>query len=99
MARVPLSGKTANGKRNPRMTPPSGARERYVAAFMLGLALFFPPLLVVFDLDGFVLGIPALFFYLYGAWLALIVLVVLIVARSSHEEPGDHRPHDPGREP
>ncbi|ANB03683.1 MAG: hypothetical protein EA372_04490 [Chromatiaceae bacterium] len=81
------------------MAPPSGARERYVAAFMLGLVLFFPPLLVVFDADGFVLGIPLLFFYLYGAWLALIILVVLIVARSSHEEPGDYRTHDPGHEP
>ncbi|WP_205631994.1 hypothetical protein [Ectothiorhodospira sp. BSL-9] len=99
MARAPLSDKTAPGKRNLRMAPPSGARERYVAAFMLGLVLFFPPLLVVFDADGFVLGIPLLFFYLYGAWLALIILVVLIVARSSHEEPGDYRTHDPGHEP
>lgn len=100
MAVTPRSDKTASGKRNLRLTPPSGARERYVAAFMLGLALFFPPLLVVFDLDGFALGIPVLFFYLYGAWLALIILLILIVARSAHEEPGgDHHPNEPGRDP
>lgn len=72
--------------RNLRMAPPSGARERYVAVFMLGLALFFPPLLVVFDIPGLTLGIPSLFLYLYLAWASVILLIAVIAQVTSHAE-------------
>lgn len=69
-----------------RLGPVHGARERYVAAFMLGLALLFPPLLVIFDYPGLVGGIPMLFLYLYTAWLLLILVIVLIATLAPHEE-------------
>lgn len=72
--------------RNLRMAPPSGARERYVAVFMLGLALFFPPLLVVFDMPGLTWGIPSLFLYLYSAWAVVILLIAAIAQATSHAE-------------
>ncbi|MCG5499744.1 hypothetical protein [Ectothiorhodospira lacustris] len=85
----PLSPEDTQGDRGLRMTPPSGARERYVAAFMLGLALFFPPLLAVFDVPATLLGIPVLFLYLYLAWLVVILVVLLIVLRTRGDEPDD----------
>ncbi|EHQ52512.1 hypothetical protein ECTPHS_07466 [Ectothiorhodospira sp. PHS-1] len=91
-----LPPEDTQGDRGLRMAPPSGARERYVAAFLLGLALFFPPLLAVFDVPTTLLGIPVLFLYLYLAWLTVILVVLLIVVRN----PDGDGPDDPaaGRE-
>ena len=51
------------------------------ALFLLGLALFFPPLLNVFDAgaDITVFGIPLLFFYLFFAWAVLIGLMACVI--------------------
>jgi hypothetical protein len=56
---------------------------RMIALFLLGLTLFNPPLLEVFDIGGdkVVAGIPVLFFYLFVAWAALIGLMALVVER------------------
>lgn len=62
-----------------RIARPSGMRERLVAAFMLGLALFNPPLLAVFGKGGSVAGVPVLFLYLFFAWIALIALLAVII--------------------
>jgi hypothetical protein len=55
---------------------------RLVAAAMLGFLLFSPPLLSLADEQTRVLGVPALYAYLFAAWAAMIVLVNLIVRRS-----------------
>lgn len=65
-----------------RLTRPAGKRERLIAAFMLGLALFSPPLLNVASRDTMVAGIPFLVLWLFGGWLALIVIMALVVERS-----------------
>jgi hypothetical protein len=55
---------------------------RLVAAGILGFLLFNYPLLALFDVDARVLGVPVLWAYLFGAWLALIALVALVIRRS-----------------
>ncbi|WP_221931019.1 hypothetical protein [Telmatospirillum sp. J64-1] len=73
-----------------RMARPSGIRERLVAAFMMGLALFNPPLLAVFNAPTMLWGIPLLFVYVFLAWLGLILALALIIERSAETE-GDNR--------
>lgn len=57
--------------------------ERVGALFLFGLALFFPPLLNVFDAGSAVtvFGIPLLFFYLFLAWAVLIGLMAFVIER------------------
>ncbi len=55
--------------------------QRLAALFLLGCLLFNYPLLALFNRDAEVLGIPLLYAYVFGAWLALIVLMALAVER------------------
>lgn len=78
---------TPRQKDNLRLARPSGMSERLVAAFMLGLALFTPPLLAVFSGGGSVAGVPLLFVYVFGAWICLTVALALIIERAPPGEP------------
>lgn len=55
--------------------------QRLVAVFLLGGLLFNFPFLALFNRAGEVLGIPLLYAYIFGIWLALIVLIALVVER------------------
>lgn len=55
--------------------------QRLVALFVFGCLLFSYPLLALFNTGGTVFGIPMLYAYLFGVWIGLIVLMVLIVER------------------
>jgi hypothetical protein len=55
--------------------------QRLVGLFLLGCLLFNYPLLSIFNVRSTVLGIPALYAYLFAAWALLIVLVAAIVER------------------
>lgn len=66
-----------------RLTRPAGKHERLIAAFLLGLALFSPPLLNVASRDIQVGGIPFLVLWLFGGWLALIIILALVVERKT----------------
>lgn len=70
-----------------RLANPTGMAERLVAVFMLGAALFTPPLLAVFSRDGAVAGIPVLFLYVFGAWIGLTAALALIIERAPPDEP------------
>jgi len=59
------------------MTRPGATRERMLALFVLGLVIFNPPILSLFSTDGFVSGIPLLYFYLFSAWAAFILLLFI----------------------
>lgn len=71
-----------------RLIRPNGRSERLVAVFLLGLALFMPPLLTVaIAHDTLVGGVPLPVLWLFGGWLALIVLLALVVRARPEQEP------------
>ena len=53
--------------------------QRLAALFLLGELLFNYPLLQLFARDGMILGLPALYCYVFSAWAALIGLMALVV--------------------
>lgn len=60
------------------MTPESLKSKRLVGLFFLGFVLFNYPIISLFNLDANWFGIPALYLYVFGAWLLLILLIVII---------------------
>jgi hypothetical protein len=58
------------------------ATPRLIAIFVLGVLLFAPPLLSLFDRHTFVAGVPILWVYLFCAWGAIIALVAATIRRS-----------------
>jgi hypothetical protein len=52
--------------------------ERSIGLFLLGVVAFSPPLVAVFAVSRFVLGIPLLYLYVFGAWAVIVALVALI---------------------
>jgi hypothetical protein len=54
---------------------------RLVGLFLLGVVLFNYPLLPLFSGRGTLLGIPALYVYVFAAWAALIGLMAVVVER------------------
>jgi hypothetical protein len=49
--------------------------ERSIALFLLGMVAFSPPLLVIFNVEAALFGIPLLYVYLFVAWAVLIALI------------------------
>jgi hypothetical protein len=68
------------------MSRPGLTHERLVALFLLGLFLFTPPFLGIFNVPDRILGLPRLYFYLFAAWTLLIVLVALVIESSDADE-------------
>jgi hypothetical protein len=60
---------------------PGIAGERLVALFILGVLLFSPPFLQIFDNSATLIGIPVLYLYLFVAWAVLIVLMALVIEK------------------
>ena len=56
-------------------------RARLVGVAVLGFVLLNPPMLRVADSTDRVLGIPALYAYLFATWALLIGLLALIARR------------------
>jgi len=56
--------------------------ESLVALFVLGCLLLTYPLLALFNVGGTVLGVPALYAYLFGAWALMIGLLAAAVDRA-----------------
>ena len=50
------------------MSRPGITSERLISLFLLGLLLFNPPLLSIFDVPETVIGFPILYIYLFTAW-------------------------------
>lgn len=65
------------------MQRPGITRERLVGLCMLGILLFSPSLISIFDRGGDVIifGVPLLIQYLFGVWALLIIAAGLIVYR------------------
>ena len=73
------------------MSRSSVVRERWIGIFLLGLAAFSPPLIIMFGSGGTLAGIPVLFVYMFGAWGALILLMRLTAEHRFRPE-GEARP-------
>jgi len=54
-------------------------RQRLVALFLVGLLLFFSPVVLLFDRPLAPFGIPLLYLFLFGAWASLIVISAWIL--------------------
>ena len=63
------------------MIRPSIKGQRLVALFLLGFLLLNYPLLDLVAGAGHVLGIPALYVYVFAIWAALIALMALVVEK------------------
>lgn len=58
-----------------------GATARVIAVFLLGCLAFGYPLLALFNVPTTVVGVPALYLYVFSAWAALILLIAWAVRR------------------
>lgn len=63
------------------MTPESIKNRRLVGVFLLGCVLFNYPILSLFSRRIALLGIPALYLYVFCAWALLIALIIISVQR------------------
>jgi hypothetical protein len=74
----------------PEMRRPPGANkerggERLIAIFCLGVVLFSPLVIGIFDRGAGVVifGVPLLYFYLFAGWALLIVLLASVIEWSA----------------
>lgn len=94
MSRQRAAPKGARARRGTGRRRHTSQGDRTVALFLLGALLFNAPVLLLFDVEATVFGIPVLYVYLFAAWAVLIGLM----ARSAHNaEPplGDPPPPPP----
>jgi hypothetical protein len=59
------------------------AQQRLVAVFLVAVLLFNYPVLSLFDRGEWVLGVPALYLFLFVAWAAVIAAITWIAERGS----------------
>jgi hypothetical protein len=71
--------------------------ERLTFCFVVGLLIFNPPILAIFDAPETVFGVPLLYAYLFAAWAALIAFAGFAIERAEPAEPDDPdaTPHSP----
>jgi hypothetical protein len=55
--------------------------QRLVALFLLGCLLFNYPLLVLFNSQETLFGVPMPYAYLFSAWILVIVLAAVVMER------------------
>ena len=60
------------------MTPKARKNKRLVGLFLLGSVLFNYPLLSLFNLKTSIFGMPLLIFYIFAAWVVLILLAAMV---------------------
>jgi len=82
-----------------RMRDQNRDGERLGAVFLLGLVLFNPLVLRIFDAgaETTVFGIPLLYLYLFVGWAVLVGLMAVVTERASAEggTTPDQRPTNP----
>ncbi len=57
--------------------------QRLILIFIGGCLLLNYPLLSIFNRSRLIAGIPVLFFYVFAAWLLLILLTALVLRRKN----------------
>jgi hypothetical protein len=63
-------------------------RDRLTAVFLLGIVLFNPVIIRVFDVGATatVFGVPVLYAYFFGAWAAIILLKIAVTERAAADD-------------
>ncbi len=61
---------------------------RYIGLFLAGCFLFSYPILTLFNMPVFVMGIPLFFFFLFAAWVVLIFLIMVCTRVPDPFQPG-----------
>jgi len=64
------------------MPNPTLRRQRLAALFLVGLLLWFSPLLLRFEHVDDLFGIPMLYLYLFGVWAGLVGMAALMLSRN-----------------
>lgn len=62
-----------------------------VGVFFLGCVLFNYPIITLFNIDKFVMGIPLLYICLFGSWAALIAFILLIMETGRKQDKSNSR--------
>ena len=57
--------------------------QRFIALCVLGILLFNYPILTLFNVQGTLFGVPALYAYIFIAWAALIVVMAWLAESGS----------------
>lgn len=73
------------------MDGPTALRERLIALFALGILLFSPPLMSLFNVAKEYFGLPLLYLYLFASW----AILVISVATMAHGRARPHRRDSP----
>ena len=60
------------------MTSDSVKNKRLVGLFLLGCVLFNYPILYLFNLEFFLLGLPLIYIYMFVVWSLLIIAIMFI---------------------
>ncbi len=63
------------------MRRPGVTGEGLFFLFLLGVFLFNPPLLSIFDIPRQLFGVPLLYIYPFTCWGALLLLVAIIIEK------------------
>ena len=87
LAPSPLSsGPADEGRRGPPTgSPEERTGDRLIALFWLGVLVFCPLAVSLFDRGAqtTLLGVPLLLVYLFAAWALIIAMLVLVIERGS----------------
>ena len=77
-------------RRRPAGADTARLGERLIAIFCLGVVLFSPLVIGIFDRGAGVriFGVPLLYFYLFAGWALLITLLAFVIGRSAEARRG-----------
>jgi hypothetical protein len=64
------------------MPNPTLRRQRLATLFLIGLLLWFSPLVLRFEHADDLFGIPMLYLYLFGSWALLVGAAAWMLSRS-----------------
>ncbi|MDH3472963.1 MAG: hypothetical protein OEM59_04655 [Rhodospirillales bacterium] len=71
------------------MQRPGLIGERAIGLFLVAFLALNPPILSIFSTEGFFFGVPLLYFYLFGVWGGIILLIGVhsLAAKARHQSP------------
>lgn len=69
-----------------KMPEPERRMERLAGLLVAGLILLNFPLLSIFSVSSFVLGIPVLYVYMFSVWAFIIGVTAIVLRRRQSEE-------------